>query len=264
MSMPFKISDLFIYPIKSMAGISVDSATALTEGFEYDRRMMLVDETGKFMSQREHAKMALFQTEIIDGHISVRFDNGSINIPIGEMYELTTSVSVWGSKLKAYEMNAIFSEWFSDHLNQKVKLVTMGEKSKRYKRLFESPFSTYVSLADGYPYLLLGKASLNELNTRCPEEIPMDRFRANIIVESQNPHEEDDLGSLELGQAKFKNIKPCARCVVITIDQKNAIKSKEPLATLSQYRKVRNKINFGTNLICLEEGIVKVGDELRC
>lgn len=256
----YLIKKIVIYPIKSLAGISVESAEAKTEGFVNDRRMMLVDESGKFVSQREIPQMVRLKTSFQDDKFVVSDGRSKVMISNHDISSDIETVSVWKSKMKAYSINTEYDQWFSEVLGRKLRLVRMGEKSKRYRKLFKPPFSTYVSFADGYPYLILGTASMAELNNRCSMKMNSDRFRANIIIESQIPHEEDDWSEINLGTARFQNIKPCVRCIMTTIDQQTAVMSKEPLATLSQYRNKNNKILFGSNMVCLTEGIVTVGD----
>lgn len=258
-----KISGLYIYPIKSLGAISISESKALTEGFEHDRRWMLVDNEGNFLTQREHAKMALFGCDLKNDKLEVSIGHDTQVIGLEANPELSRPVKVWSSKLKACEVDSNISEWFSDHLDMHATLVKMTSISKRPKRLFTPPYKTTLSFADGYPYLIMGEESMNALNSKLESALPLDRFRANIIVETKVAHEEDEWKSeFDLGTAKMKVIKPCARCVVTTIDQQTGSKGKEPLKTLSTYRKWRNKIWFGANAICLKEGMVKVGDEI--
>jgi len=258
-----KVSGLYIYPIKSLGGISVTSAKTLTEGLEYDRRWMLVDADGRFFTQREHPHLALFGTKLHKDQLQITYQGDELTIPLAQHDDTDLRVSVWSSKLKASQVSADASSWFSDHLDAEVKLVRMTTDSKRPKRLFTEPYKTQVSLADGYPYLILGTASMNELNNKLSSPLSMDRFRANIIVDTSEPHEEDTWKEeFTLGETTMKVIKPCARCVMTTIDQKTAAQGKEPLKTLATYRKKRNKIWFGANAICLKEGEISVGDSL--
>jgi len=258
-----KVSALYIYPIKSLGGIAVTEAKALTEGFEYDRRWMLVNEQGGFLTQREHAQMALFDCKLNAETLTVTYKGDQMHIPLKAQSAAEKRVKVWSSKLKAQEVSAELTEWFSDHLGMHASLVKMTSISKRPKRLFAPPYKTTLSFADGYPYLILGTASMETLNNRLEQPLPIDRFRANIIVETKVAHEEDKWKQdFDLGTAKMKVIKPCARCVVTTIDQQTGNKGKEPLKTLASYRQWRNKIWFGANAIILNEGIINVGDKI--
>ena len=254
-----EVTSLHIYPIKSLGGISVKSGKATYEGFENDRRWMLVARDGLFLTQRKFAEMAKFSCALDESGINVKFENDHLQIPLTAHNDKVFRVKVWSSKLKANEVSTEASAWFSERLGSNVTLVRMTVISKRYKRLFTPPYKTDLSFADGYPYLILGEASMTELNDKVTEDIPADRFRANIIVSTSEPHEEDTWRSdFKIGDISMKVIKGCARCVVTTIDQQSGKKGKEPLKTLATYRKWRNKIWFGANAICLEPGTIRV------
>ncbi len=261
--MEFRISDLFIYPIKSLGGISIKSANALTEGFEYDRRWMLVDEKGKFLSQRELPLMSLFKCSLNEDHIRVDFKQDNILIPSNTYSDVIKEVQVWKSNLKAQEVDPLISTWFSDLLDFKCKLVAMTEISRRNKEFIKPPFSTNVSFADGFPYLILGSESLNLLNSKLKIKLPTDKFRANILVETIEAHQEDKWEDVSAGEAILKIIKPCARCGITTINQDTAEKGIEPLRTLAEYRKMGNKVLFGANAIAIENGTINVGDKIK-
>ncbi len=246
-----------------MGGIELDSCQVMADGFENDRRWMLVDKTGKFMSQREDARMALFRQSLTDDHLRIQLNDDVLDIPLSAASDEIKRVSVWSSKLKAPELSPAISQWFSERLDKACHLVKKTTISKRTKRLFVPPYKSTVSFADGYPYLLLGTASMDELNGRLDKTLHIDRFRANIIVTTQEPHEEDAWkGDIKIGGATLQGIKPCARCAVVTIDQSSGEQGKEPLKTLATYRKRRNKIYFGQNAIALKEGRINVGDDV--
>jgi len=140
-----------------------------------------------------------------------------------------------------------------------VKIINNGDRKHNSTKL---DITLNVSLADGYPYLLIGSESLNFLNEKLEEKITIARFRPNIVISSKLPHEEDSFDTFQIRNVKFKNAKPCGRCIMINNDPKNGIVKKEPLNTLSTYRKVDNSILFGTNVMCLNEGEIRVGDVL--
>lgn len=246
-----------------MGGIDIECCMALPDGFENDRRWMLVDEEGKFMSQREDARMALFQQKITDDTLSIHFGDDEIEIPLSTASENIKRVSVWSSKLKAPELSPEISQWFSERLDKECHLVKKTDISKRTKRLFVPPYKSTLSFADGYPYLILGTASMDELNNRLDNPLHINRFRANIIVNTNEAHEEDEWKtSIKIGGAILQGIKPCARCSVTTIDQSSGKQGKEPLKTLAVYRQRRNKIYFGQNAILTQKGKISVGDKI--
>lgn len=256
------IEQLTIYPIKGLGGINVQSAQALQKGFKNDRRYMLVDPEGQFMSQRGIQEMALFRPSIVDNQLTVQYNNESIHLNLNQDEGLNMNTTVWDHSVKAIQVSKEANEWFSDQLGKSCRLVKMNKDSERIQNMKTTSESTEVSFADGYPYLILGTASLDQLNTKLEKPVKIDRFRANIIVNTSIPHIEDELGKYKLSGLDFLLDKLCARCQVVTIDQQNAEKSKEPLKTLAEYRKKLNKVYFGMNAVCLEEGVISVGDKL--
>jgi uncharacterized protein len=258
-----KITELYIYPVKSLGGIAVQTAEVQMEGLQYDRRWMLIDANGRFLSQREHAKMALFQTNISSDHLIIYFaGKGKIEVPLS-VPELatTTTVDVWGDACSGVAVSQEADRWFSDILEQEVRLVRLPELSDRPAdpRYAEGH---RVSYADGFPFLIIGAASLRDLNQRMGLALSMDRFRPNIVFESDEPFLEDRMKELQIGECVFEIVKPCARCVVTTIDQQTAEQGKEPLKTLNTYRKIDNKVLFGQNMIAHRLGHIQVGDAL--
>lgn len=258
----FSILSLLIYPVKSLGGIKLDQINATFEGFQYDRRWMIVDENGKFLTQREHPIMVKFKCKLTDSTVDVSYNNEQISIPFDKTLSRSCKVSVWDSELIAQEVDEDIDAWFSSHLGQKVRLVKMTELSHRIKKFTKAPFESPVSFADGYPFLILGSQSLQNLNNILDEPVDYNRFRPNIIVQTQTEHEEDNWEEFTIGSARFKNIKPCARCIVTTINHNSAEKGAEPLKTLSKYRQKDNKIYFGSNLMLLEEGLVSIHDSI--
>lgn len=256
------IEQLNIYPIKGLGGIKVQSSLALEKGFEHDRRFMLVDPTGKFLSQRSIQEMALFKPSLVGDKLHVSYKNEEIILDTKQEEGEMLDTIVWGDKINAIKVGVKANQWFSDMMGRECILVKMNNNSNRNKVLKKAPDNTQVSFADGYPYLILGTASLDLLNSKLETPIKIDRFRANIIVKSSVAHEEDELDQISFNNLNFRIIKPCARCQVITINQQNAQMSKEPLKTLATYRKKENKVYFGANMVCIDEGIVKVGDKL--
>lgn len=259
----FEIEEIYIYPVKSLSGIRLDKAVANEEGFEYDRKWMLVDKSGSFISQRTHPKLAQFQCELTDSHLIIRYDHSHIKMALTPATSKYQDVSVWDSTLEGQEVNPEIAEWFSDLLCDSVSLVFHGQKSIRLKRFDKPPYQTRVSFADGYPYLLLGTASMELLNSKLEEPIHLNRFRPNLVIRTELPHEEDMWESIYANEVHFNNIKPCARCIMTTVDQETGEMGKEPLKTLATYRQKSNNIYFGTNLIALNTGIIRQGDFLK-
>ncbi|GAA4822358.1 MOSC domain-containing protein [Algivirga pacifica] len=258
-----KVKALYIYPIKSLGGIAVSSANTQERGFEYDRRWMLVDEKGKFQTQRELVDLCHFIPNLSDEGISVtdRRDQQTIHIPIQPLEE-QIPVNIWGEEVMGSLVSKEVDQWFSQQLKKKVQLVYMDQTSHR--PLEENDHikeDTTVSFADGFPYLILGSASIKDLDQRIPSQsIQAERFRPNIIIDTEQAFEEDLWLDITIGDIAFKTPKPCARCVVTTIDPDNGEKGKEPLLTLSTYRKLGNKILVGENAVATTFGKIRVGD----
>jgi uncharacterized protein len=256
------ITNLIIYPIKGMAGIEVVEAIARPIGFAYDRRWMLVDSDNKFVSQRNDVEMAQFRPQVVGDRIHVHYKDNSTCFNVNQMADDEILVDVWGDLATTREVDSSVSTWFSDHLHKPVRLVRMRDERARNHHMSTRNQDINVSLADGYPYLILGSASLDHLNSLLPSPVLINRFRPNIVVSTSLAHEEDELTNFSLGTASFYNVKPCGRCQVVTIDQESGVIDNNITKVLSQYRKQGNKIMFGSNLVCHEAGMVKVGDKI--
>jgi len=262
MSTPI-VTSLFTYPIKGMGGISLKRSEVLKQGLLHDRQWMLVNNQGEFISQREYPILALMKCQLQEQQLVVRHNENEISLGLSENVEKIHRVKVWSSKLNAHEVNPNISNWFSTLLNEKVTLVKMTSVSNRPKRLYTSPYKTKLGFSDGYPILILSEESMSQLNEKLDTNLDIDRFRANIIVSGVEPHEEDNWKKeFTIGSTCLKVIKPCARCMVTTIDQQTGIKGKEPLATLATYRRWRKKIWFGANAITIDKGDINVGDKV--
>jgi uncharacterized protein YcbX len=259
------VQDIFIYPIKSLSGIRLTKAKVEEKGFAYDRRWMLVDQEGIFLSQRKHPELALFRVEI-DGEalvVTYQKDGQSIHIPTNLATGPERIVTVWDDQMEAKAVHSDFDAWFSGILGFAVSLVQMPESTHRKVDPRYAVNGESVSFADGMPYLLIGQRSLDELNSRLEEPVPMNRFRPNIVFSGGSPYLEDSLRKIRIGEVDFEVVKPCARCVMTTVDQSTGIKGKEPLKTLSSYRTLNGKVYFGQNLIAVHSGEVSVGDVIR-
>lgn len=264
------VDSLWIYPIKGMAGIEVKSSIFNNLGLAFDRRWMLVDEKGGFISQREFGEMAKFRTELESDRIHVIDSQGnSLSIPLSASRAFDRNVRVWGSSCRAEGYGLEIDRFFSDALGMKCHLVKMA---KDFKRRIAPYYSVNpgdsVSFADGFPFLITTTASLEDLSGRIGQAIPMDRFRANIIIRNEIPFEEDSWRTLRIGHHIFHLVKPCARCIVTTIDQSTGeAPDGEPLRTLSKFRTTKragkSKVLFGQNAIAEDqEGGVSKNEEV--
>lgn len=259
-----RISELFVYPIKSLGGISLTSARVTDRGFEHDRRWMLVNERGQFMTQRTTAELALFSAEVrLDGLlVSNKNARDSILIPFSPSAE-TMMVEVWGDRCRGNIVSNEVNDWFSDHLSSKCSLVYMTDATRRRVDGRYAQNKEITSFSDAYPFLIIGQSSLNDLNARMGEALPINRFRPNIVFTGGQPFEEDTWAHFNSNGIDFFGVKLCARCVMTTINQEEAVKGKEPLKTLATYRMKDKKIFFGQNIIHKGEGLVHVGDSIE-
>jgi uncharacterized protein YcbX len=260
-----QISELFIYPIKSLAGIAIKKAQITEKGFEYDRRYLLVDASNRFLTQREYPQMSLLQPSIENNelHITHKGSNRSITLPLTPPPSTNRAVVViWDDTCTAEFISDEADKWFTEMLGINCRLVYMPDDTRRVVDQRYAPENSVTSFSDAYPFLIIGQASLDDLNNRLNDALPMNRFRPNIVFTGGEPFEEDQYGHFTIGDISFYGVKLCARCVVTTINQGTAKKGKEPLKTLASYRFKNNKILFGQNLVHEGLGEVTVGDEL--
>lgn len=259
------LQNIFIYPVKSLSGISLITSIAQQRGFKYDRRWMVVDENNKFITQRVEHKLALLNTEIFNKEIRIShkiFPDQKISIPLTEPISQNITVSIWDDVVEAIH-NEEYDLWFSNYLEKPCKLVFLPETSKRPVDQRYAQHAEQVSFADAFPYLLISQASLDDLNSKLPQAVPMNRFRPNLVIKDTSAFEEDTWSEIMIGEVHFKVAKPCARCILTTVNQETGAKETEPLKTLAQYRSVNNKILFGQNLIALNEGKISVNDPIK-
>ena len=259
-----RLSEIFIYPIKSLGGISVDSALVEERGLKYDRRFLLVDENNLFMTQRDFAEMALLILSFGENEFKVlnTKDGSHILLPFKSDSKEIISVKIWDDVCNAVQVNKILDNWFSTVINKKCSLVYMPDDEKRIVEKKYINEDHIVSFADAYPFLIIGESSLDDLNSRLETPLPMNRFRPNFVFTGGNPYEEDNWKDFKIGDVKFKAVKPCARCVITTTDQATAIRNEEPLKTLSNYRKINNKVMFGMNVICNKTGRLSINENI--
>ncbi len=259
------VSELFIYPVKSLGGIKVNSVQLTDRGFQYDRRWMLVDEQHRFLSQREQPAMALLQTSLCDDGVVVakkQEPQNKITIPFAATATEKMQVQVWDDLCDAYAVSNEHDAWFSAALQIKCRLVHMPDETLRKVDNRYAFDNEITSFSDGYPVLIIGQSSLDDLNSRLEEKISVNRFRPNIVFTGGGAYGEDEMEEFEINGMLFYGVKLCARCVVTTIEQSNAVKGKEPLKTLSAYRQRDNKIYFGQNVLYRGNGTISIGDSI--
>lgn len=261
------ISEINIYPIKSLGGISVESAAVEERGLALDRRWMLIDEGKNFITQREVPAMATVALSVVAGSLRAAMNGEFIDIPPRPAEDKTGRVKIWSSSVRAAFYDEPVNSWFSERLGIECSLVRMPESSKRAVNPFYAvrKFDDTVSFADGYPFMLIGGASLEDLNSRLPRPLPMNRFRPNFAVAGSEAFGEDTWKKIRIGETVFHVVKPSERCVITTVDQARGEKAgPEPLKTLNEFRNKNGKLLFGQNLIADSAGgTLKVGDAVE-
>lgn len=261
--MSISLASIHIYPIKSLGGFEVDHAKLTDRGLQHDRRWMITDENGIFISQREIPAMAcLHIVQVTDGFQVIDTRNGDrIEMP----WQIDTSgsmrVQVWSQQMKAVH-HAEADPWFSKAMDRQVQVVYMPDESKR--RTDGRYAKSLNSFSDGFPYLIASQASLDDLNDKLQAKgeahVPMDRFRPNLVIAGGTAFQEDHWKKISIGAVTFELVKPCARCVIVTTDQQSGARSKEPLCTLASYRSRGNNVLFAMNAVAEGTGVVRVGD----
>jgi uncharacterized protein len=275
-----KLSEINIYPIKSLKGIALEASVVEKRGLRFDRRWMLTDPGGMFFTQREVPKMATVTVAVGEDGLEVSADGfESISIPAEPDLGTRQNVTVWKSEVAGEVYTGIASEWFSDVLSRKCQLVVMPEATDRHVSKQYDTGKDIVSFADGYPLLLIGEASLADLNSRLETPVPMNRFRPNVVVADGEAFEEDRWAKIKIGETVFRVVKPCARCVMTTVDQtRGEFDGKEPLKTLATFRMAKDVfpaayeffehkptgVLFGENLIPENPGAeLRIGDRVE-
>lgn len=265
MSENLVLTEINIYPIKSLRGISLQKSRIGVRGLELDRRWMLVNKENVFITQRTNPLLSLAKVSVTNGGLNIDIENyGSISFEFKERIDAFLKVKVWDDVCDAFVVSRKVNDYFSSYLGEEVKLVYMPDDTKRRVDSRYAKNEEIVSFADAFPYLLIGEASLNDLNDKLEVKIRMNRFRPNFVVNTSVPFEEDLWMDFSIGSANFEAAKKCARCVVTTIDQSTGKKGTEPLKTLAKYRAVDNKIMFGQNILYKGGNTeVNIGDEVK-
>jgi uncharacterized protein YcbX len=251
-----QVSELWIYPVKSLRGYRVDSALLERRGLEHDRRMMIVDENGRFISQRSHPRMALI--DVSPGLNGWRFALGEdvLDFEVGDQGE-PMEVWVWQGPLEGRPISNSADAWLSRILGVPLRLVQMTPEA-----VSDDENAFHVSFADGFPVLVVGQESLDDLNGRLSKPVDMRRFRPNIVVKGFEPFAEESWGEVQMGSATLRATTRCGRCIMTTIDPDDASGGTEPLRTLATYRNHGQSVDFGMNLITVESGEIRVGDQV--
>lgn len=284
-AMPVTVHSLYSYPVKSCAGIAHTEALVSPAGLPFDRNWVIVDARGIFMTQRTCAPMALIQPALDEEflHLSAP-DMPGIRVPLrrdGAARE-AVPVRIWKSDTLGADEGDAVAQWLARHLGQPCRLLRVHPQARRVANpeyvgpwidkhqdwAPDFPADHQFAFADGYPFLFIGQASLDELNRRLAERgaaaVPMNRFRPSIVIEGLEPNEEDYLAGLSIGPRRFAFVKRCARCPIPNIDQNTAVSADEPGLTLVRYRSFDDGVLFGVNAVMDgAPATIRVGDAVE-
>jgi uncharacterized protein YcbX len=249
-----RVASLHIYPVKSCRGIDVDSALVVATGFEWDRRWMIVDARGRFITQRSHPKLATVATAIVAGELWLSAEGRETLVVPGDHGGERRDVVVWDDHCLGIDAGEEAAAWLSDHLGQALRLVRKDESVLRQANPeWAGPVPQPVAFSDAYPLLLISRASLEELNRRLPAPLPMNRFRPNVVIDGVAAHAEDAMTVFRFGTIALRGVKHCTRCATTTTDQATGARhsDQEPLRTLKTYRNDRKLkgVTFGQNCL---------------
>lgn len=266
-----RVASLFVYPVKSCAGIELQRAQVTPRGLRFDREWMVVTPAGRFLTQREAPRLALVKTALSDdalllgaGHLP------PLSVPLARAQAAPREVLVWNDTVLAFDEGDVAASWFSRHLERPVRLVRFDDSRPRPTAPeWSQGLDGRSAFADGYPVLVLARASLDDLNQRLTVPLPLDRFRPNVLLDGCGPYFEDTLSALEdedVNGVKLRIVKACARCSITTTDQATATtQGDEPIRTLRSYRwdaKLRG-VTFGQNAIVERTGWLEASASLR-
>lgn len=258
------LTAITLYPVKSLAGISVNSWPVIRTGLKYDRQWMLIDADNQFLSQRKLPQMALIKTALTDTHLILsaqgRDDLVLVLAPVGG--EIIDS-QIWADQCAATSVSAEADHWLSDFLKRDCRLVYHPETLLRPVDTYYGLPTDTVAFSDGFPFLLISENSLVSLNNDMALNLPMTRFRPNLVVAGCEAYAEDSWREISIDVIDFRLPKPCSRCSVIVIDPETAETGQEPLRTLNRTRKWQNKVYFGQNALHDQHGQLTVGDRVH-
>ena len=260
-----QLSGLYLYPIKSSAPLEMQAAVVEPRGLRHDRRWMVVDEEGRFLTGRQLPRLTLVRAQPDSQGLWLDAPGmPSLQVPVPQT-EATVSVNVWKNEVDAKRVDIAADAWLSAFLQQPVHLVHMDAGVTRPMTDPQSRSGDEVSFADAFPLLLISRAALDGLNARLAKPVSMLQFRPNLVVDGASAHAEDGWKRIRIGEVEFEVAKACTRCVFTTVDPVRGERDPdgEPLRTLIGYRRTAEGVTFGQNLIPRSLGSVRVGDAVE-
>ena len=257
------LSAIHIHPVKSCAPLALDAARVEARGLEHDRRFVVVDGDGRFLTGRQLPRLTLLRAVPLAGGLRLQAPGlPSLELAAPEGNPERLAVTVWRDRVDAAACDPAADAWLSRFLGQPVRLAYMDALASRPVDPAHARAGDEVGFADGYPLLLLSQAALDALNARLARPVPITRFRPNLVLAGCAPHAEDGWRRIRIGALDFDLAKPCTRCVFTTVDGELGAYAAdgEPLATLKSYRRTPQGVTFGQNLIARGHGVLRVGD----
>jgi uncharacterized protein len=247
------VASIHSYPVKSCRGIQHQSALLTSAGLAHDREWMFVSADGRFITQREEPRLARVEATISESALGLSAAGfGTVEVPF-DVDGPRTSVAVWGDRCVGVDQGDVAAAWIGSLLGREARLVRFDPaSSRRTDPAWTGDLDAFSLFADGFPLLLLSRASLDDLNSRLPVAVPMQRFRPNLVLDGLPPYGEDRLHEIQCREVRLRIVKPCARCVVTTTDQRSGERTgDEPIRTLKTYRwdAALRGVIFGQNAI---------------
>lgn len=255
-----RLSTLYLYPVKSCAGLELAASAVDGYGLMHDRRWMLVDGSGRYVTQRELPRMALVATRLEPEALILEGPGmAPLEVPRPDPAAGRVEVEIWNDRCEAQPCGEEARRWLSRFLDRDLRLVYMPEGALRQVDRRYAAEGERTAFSDGFPLLLISQASLDDLNGRLQQPLPMRRFRPNLVISGCEPYAEDGWSRIRIGDMTLRVVKPCSRCKITTVDPDTAETGSEPLKTLAAYRRSGKQVYFGQNLLHDAPGELAVG-----
>ncbi|RWU18043.1 MOSC domain-containing protein [Pseudomonas alkylphenolica] len=259
-----QLSALYRYPLKSARGQALQSSSLDALGLSGDRRWMLVErDNGRFLTQRAYPQMSqLTALQGADGDLTLEASGrAALTVAVPQADSELRGVTIWRDTFRVPDAGDAAAQWLSEFIGKDVRLVYVPEERARFLPGGYGLASDRVAFADGFPLLLIGQGSLDDLVQKVGRPLEMQRFRPNLVVEGAEAFAEDGWKRIRIGEMEFRVLKPCERCILTTIDPQTGERSpdREPLTTLKTYRQKEGDVLFGQNLVADGSGVLEVG-----